>query len=171
MTNMKASRLYQYASKGNFSSAADKHEVLTGIEQLQAENAEYERLHKQLGEVLQYDEESPSLCDLVAVARLIIREKLEMTAHVELAHQLADAVENRDEIPLHKWAVKCGFLVNKIKQSPQQSLAKHDAEVARRAFSDGIMKGFSLVSSGAVFDADKESIQYVERTYGVKDGE
>lgn len=56
-----------------------------------------------------------------------------LAAHLKLAIQLADTLENRDEIPLQKWALKCGYLVNKIKHSPSTSLANCLADAFQNA--------------------------------------
>jgi hypothetical protein len=45
---------------------------------------------------------------------------------------LADAVENRDDLPLQKWALKCARLVSQVQksgsESPTTSLARRKAE-------------------------------------------
>ena len=39
----------------------------------------------------------------------------------ELALQLCDAVENNDDLPPIKYALKCGYLVNKVRQKAQEA--------------------------------------------------
>ena len=38
----------------------------------------------------------------------------------ELALQLCDAVENNDDLPPIKYALKCGYLVNQLRQKAQE---------------------------------------------------
>ena len=51
-----------------------------------------------------------------------LRTKLEQERDQlkELAMQLCDAVENNDDLPAIKYALKCGYLVNKLRQKAQE---------------------------------------------------
>ena len=54
------------------------------------------------------------------------------------AVELADTVENQEEVPLHKWALKCARMVRLVRRAaedaPTASLARHDAELLNRPF-------------------------------------
>ncbi|AIM40811.1 hypothetical protein PR08_gp54 [Idiomarinaceae phage Phi1M2-2] len=66
---------------------------------LQAQVEEYERLHSELASALNHDAEAPSLCDLVAASREVVKERDALTAQVvELETQVRSISLSRKEL-------------------------------------------------------------------------
>ncbi|WP_193090824.1 Mce/MlaD family protein [Halomonas colorata] len=91
-----------------------------------------------LGEIQQVLGNEIVGCEPVLVKELV-EERDALAAHVEAlssnAVALANACENKTDLPLHKWAVKCAMLVNRVykaaEEKPTTTLARHDANILR----------------------------------------
>lgn len=76
---------------------------------------------------------------LTELSAKLEQERDALAAHVEAlssnAVALADACENKTDLPLHKWAVKCAMLVSRVykaaEEKPTTTLRHHDASILR----------------------------------------
>lgn len=137
------------------------------IAELEYNQSEYDRLHAELAKVLRHDAPAPSLCDLVGVAQMIVKERDELAAIIEAAQRLAD--EDREDHPIYGssgtfcspgWKSKFGRDLHRIlNASRSDALARRDARVAAktlRDFAESLRKSAKIQSENGEFDSATE---------------
>lgn len=105
------------------------------IEQQQTQIVECERLHRELATSLRHDAESPSLCDLVAVARAVVNERDDLAVTVERLREASHHVEAAQTQNAFNKAV--GVMHSIIEQVPSQNLNVVRRESYREGYSSG----------------------------------
>lgn len=116
---------------------------------------------------------------LIGVLRMPVTpqsDELTMMQYIDRGRQAADLIEQQaaeiDALKAHVERLRSiAFpyidllpeLVDWFDDTPYQSLAEHDAEIARKAFIAGMMNGFNVVSNGGLFDADEAATDYVNK--------
>jgi len=89
------------------------------------------------------ERDADRIAELEAERYAIAEERDTFAAQMERlrgpAAELAATVENREELPLQKWALKCARLVSQVQNAEAvthfASLARHDAELMAKPFS------------------------------------
>lgn len=156
-------------------SAGNSIRMIHALEQLQAENEELRRgleqeqsAHKTTYSLMLSGEKRG-----VEKGREESQEKInELAAHV---HRLREVVTTGLKNKRGSALDVLNELDEIINETPQQSLAEHDAEVARRAiesFKDELVKSVNVMLRPHIEGVCAVvTEQYAQRTYGVKDGE